>query len=172
MFNRILGICTPFWVSREAHSAHLHLLAQRVKQCFRSIVDLPFRIMTCRFLLAIASRTWDLVYINLSFASRDFVCARSTASTQSPRLRMAFGFVHRRGHHTFRESSFCIASARTTLAVFCCECCTGAVGGSVAAPLMNRSLCTHPSTSNMRLDRPQVLYFKSSVWSDQESNPA
>jgi len=45
-------------------------------------VDLPFRIMTCRFLLAIVSRTSDLVCINLSFALRDFVCVRSTASAQ------------------------------------------------------------------------------------------
>jgi len=41
------------------------------------IVDLPFRIMTCRFLLAIVSHTWDLVCINLSFASKDFVCPRN-----------------------------------------------------------------------------------------------
>jgi len=40
--------------------------------------DLPFRITTCRFLLAIVFRTWGLVCINLSFASREFVCARST----------------------------------------------------------------------------------------------
>jgi len=40
------------------------------------IVDLTFRITTCRSLLAIAFRTWDLVCINLSFASRDFVCPR------------------------------------------------------------------------------------------------
>ena len=71
-----------------------------------SIADFPFRIMTCRFLLAVVSRTWDLICINLSFASRDFACARSTASTQSPRLCIAFGVVHRRGHHAFRESSF------------------------------------------------------------------
>ena len=71
-----------------------------------SIVDLTFRILTCRFLLAVVSRTRDLVCINLSFASRDFVCARSTATSQQPRLRIAlFGFVHRRGHHAFRESS-------------------------------------------------------------------
>jgi len=42
------------------------------------IVDLTFRITNCRFLLAIVSRTSDLVCINLSFASRDFVCARSS----------------------------------------------------------------------------------------------
>jgi len=64
------------------------------------IVDLPFRITTCRFLLAIVFRTWDLVCINLSFASKDFVCPRMTS------IRIAIGFVHRRGHHAFRESSF------------------------------------------------------------------
>jgi len=62
--------------------------------------------MAYRFLLAVVSRTWDPVCINFSFASRDFVCARSTATAQLPRLRIAFGFVHRRGHHAFRESSF------------------------------------------------------------------
>jgi len=54
----------------------------RIFKCshiFTTIVDLLFRIMTCRFLLAIVSRTWDLVSINLSFVSREFVCARSTA---------------------------------------------------------------------------------------------
>jgi len=68
------------------------------------IVDLPFRITTCRFLLAIVFRTWDLVCINLSFASRDFVCPRMTSN------RIAFGFVHRRGHHAFSESS-CVSLA-------------------------------------------------------------
>jgi len=43
------------------------------------IVDLPFRITTCRFLLAIVSRSWDLVCINLPFASRDFVCPLMTS---------------------------------------------------------------------------------------------
>ena len=46
------------------------------------IVDLHFRIMTCRYLLAIVFRTWGLVCSNLSFASREFVCARSTAFVQ------------------------------------------------------------------------------------------
>jgi len=41
-------------------------------------VDLPFRVTTCRFLLAIVFRTRGLVCINLSFASRDFVCVRYT----------------------------------------------------------------------------------------------
>ena len=63
------------------------------------IVDLTFRITTCRSLLAIAFRTWDLVCINLSFASRDFVCPRMTS------IRIAwFVFVHRRGHHAFKKS--------------------------------------------------------------------
>jgi len=46
------------------------------------IVDLTFRILTCCFLLAVVSLTWDLVCINFSFASREFVCARSTAISQ------------------------------------------------------------------------------------------
>jgi len=46
------------------------------------ILDIPFRITNRRFLLAIIFRTWDLVCINLSFASRQFLCARSTAFAQ------------------------------------------------------------------------------------------
>jgi len=61
-----------------------------VKQFRPIIVDIPFCITNRRFLLAIIFRTWDLVCINLSFASREFVCARSTAFAQSPRLRIAF----------------------------------------------------------------------------------
>ena len=71
---------------------------------FTYIVDLTFRITTCRFLLAILSLSWDLVCINLSFASRDFVCPRMTS------IRIAFGVVHRRGYHAFRESS-CVSLA-------------------------------------------------------------
>jgi len=74
--------------------------AKAVNLICAGIVDLTFRITTCRFLLAIVSCSWDLVCINLSFAPRDFVCARMTS------IRIAsFGFVHRRGHHAFRESS-------------------------------------------------------------------
>ena len=69
------------------------------------IVDLTFRITTCRSLLAVAFRTWDLVCINLSFASRDFVCPRMTS------IRIAwFVCVHRRGHHAFKKSS-CVSLA-------------------------------------------------------------
>jgi len=63
-----------------------------------------FRITTCRFLFAIVFRTWGLVCINLSFASREFVCARSIAFAHIS-IRIACGFVHWRGHHAFRESS-------------------------------------------------------------------
>jgi len=54
-------------------------LPQGARYTFGGIVALPLRITTCRFLLAIVFRTWGLVCINLSFASREFVCARSTA---------------------------------------------------------------------------------------------
>ena len=79
------------------------------------IVDLPFRIMTCRFLLAIVSRTWDLVCINLSFASRNFVCPRSTVSAfhcvRANDLDFAFCIgTYRRGHHALRGSS-CVSLA-------------------------------------------------------------
>jgi len=68
-------------------------------------------------LLAIVSRTWDLVCINLSFASRDFVCARSTASAQC--FDHALHSVLSIGVDTTLSVSRVsgIASARTTLAV-------------------------------------------------------
>jgi len=65
--------------------------------CGSCIVDLPFRITNCRFLLAIVFCTWGLVFINLSFASREF------SNLDSHCIR---SFVHRRGHHVFCESSF------------------------------------------------------------------
>ena len=77
-------------------------------QADEAIVDLTFRITTCRSLLAIAFRACDLVCINLSFASRDFVYPRMTSirirfcpSAWTPRF----------------QRDLCIASARTTLAV-------------------------------------------------------
>ena len=63
----------------------------------RGIVDSPFRITNCRFLLAIVFRTWGLVCINLSFASTEFVCARSTHVT--------FEFCPSGWTPRFRESS-------------------------------------------------------------------
>jgi len=48
--------------------------------CDAGIVDIPFHIMTCRFLLAIAFRTWGLVCIKFSFASREFVWVCSAHS--------------------------------------------------------------------------------------------
>jgi len=71
----------------------------------RSIVDLTFRITICRFLLAIVSRSWDLVGINLSFVSRDFVCLRMSSICIA-----LFGIVHQRGHHAFKESR-CVSLA-------------------------------------------------------------
>jgi len=90
------------------------VLANYPRQFFRGgdsyRVYLPFRIITCRCLLAVVFRTWDLVCINLSFASRDYVCPRMTSiciirfcpSAWTPR---------------FQRAELCIASARTTLAV-------------------------------------------------------
>ena len=94
-----------------------------------SIVDLTFRILTCRFLLAVVSRTWDLVCINLSFASRDFVCARSTATSNNLDYALHFRFCPSAWTPRFQKVELCIASAWTTLAVsavapswsyFCC----------------------------------------------------
>ena len=51
-------------------------MAPRVKTKFSA---LTFRITTCRSLLAVAFRAWDLICVNLSFASGDFVCPRMTS---------------------------------------------------------------------------------------------
>jgi len=78
-------------------------------------VDIPFRIANCRFLLAVVFRAWNLVWINLSFAWRESVCARSTAFAKWPRhalLSKISAWTPR-----FQWVEFCIASARTTLAV-------------------------------------------------------
>jgi len=64
------------------------------------IEDKPFRITNRRFLLVIVFHTWDPVCINLSFASREFVCARSTAFVQQPRFALCSKFCpFRRGRH-------------------------------------------------------------------------
>ena len=109
----------------------------------RVIVDLTFRITTCRFLLAIVSRSWDLVCINLSYASREFVCARSTVFVHD--LDSNFGFVHRRGHHAFRESS-CVSLAHGPHWLFLlwrhCEAISAAANQK---PFVNKDLCTRKS---------------------------
>jgi len=76
---------------------------------YGGIVDLTFRITTCRFLLAIVSRSWDLV-VSTCHSCQGISCVRAWP-------RFAFVFVHRRGHHVFQRVELCIASARTTLAV-------------------------------------------------------
>ena len=52
---------------------------------------------------SIVFRSWDMVCINLSFASREFVCARSTASAQPPRFAL--------------HSTFCPIGVDSTLSV-------------------------------------------------------
>jgi len=106
---------------------------------------LPFHIMTCRFLLAIVSCTWDQVCINLSFSSRDFVCARSTASAQWPRLRIAFGFVHRRGHYTFRESSFVLLAHGPRWLFLLSRHHKAFSAAANQKPFVNKDLCTRKS---------------------------
>ena len=108
-----------------AHSFHHKTLLKNFENLFAylktshsnntRIVHLPFRIITCRFLLAIVSRTWDLVCINLSFASRDFVCARSTVSAYHcvRANNLDFAFLHwnlSAWTPRFRESS-CVSPA-------------------------------------------------------------
>jgi len=74
-----------------AGSPDHHSWCQRAA-CYTPIVDMPFRITNRRFLLVIVFRSWDLVCINLSFASREFVCARSTALAKWPRYALLSKF--------------------------------------------------------------------------------
>ena len=78
---------------------------QKFACSYTYIVDIAFRITNRRFQLAIVFRTWDLVCINLSFASRGFVCARSTAFAQSPRFAL-HSVLSIGVDITFSESSF------------------------------------------------------------------
>ena len=78
-------------------------------------MHLTFRITNCRF--PIVFHTLGLVCLNLSLASRDFVCVRSTASAQITSISHfaleVFGV-----ETAFQRVELCIASARTTLAVY------------------------------------------------------
>jgi len=109
------------------------------------IVDLPFRITTCRFLLAIVFHTWGLVCVNLSFASREFVCARSTAFAHHLDSHCAFRFCPSAWTPRFERVELCIANARTTLAVSAVapsECFSAAANQK---PFVNKDLCTRKS---------------------------
>ena len=81
-----------------------------------SIVDLTFRILTCCFLLAIVSLTWDLVCINLSFA---ISCVRAPLRSRNNLDYALHHSVLSIGVDTTLSErvELCIASARTTLAV-------------------------------------------------------
>ena len=80
------------------------------------IVVLTFRITTCRFLLAIVFRKWGLVCINLSFASKEFMCARSTAFAHDFDSH-CIRFCPSRGHHGLRESR-CVSLVHGPLWLF------------------------------------------------------
>ena len=101
-------------VEYSTYSLWPYLVAQA--SSVSSIVDLTFRITTCRSLLAIAFRTWGLVCINLSFASREFVCARSTEFAHDLDLH-CIRFCPSAWTPRFQRVVLCIASARTSLAV-------------------------------------------------------
>jgi len=114
---------TWFWTTqREIQNIYMcafnfFLLSSiTVSPCNTRTVDLSFCITNCRFLLAIVFRTWDLVCINLSFASKEFVCARSTEFAQSPRLALHSKFCLSAWTSRYGVE-FCIASARIRLAV-------------------------------------------------------
>jgi len=112
--------CIVAWVylfekidSRRNCKLNESLLVSTIRLFYATIiVDLTFRILTCRFLPAVLSHTWDLVCVNLSFASRDFVCPRMTSITHC-----IIRFCPSAWTPRFKRVELCIASARTTLTV-------------------------------------------------------
>jgi len=109
-------------------------------------VDLPSRITTCRFLLAIVFRTWSLVCINFSFASREFVCARSTAFAHDPDSH-GIRFCPSAWTTRFERVELCIASAWTTLTL-AVSAVAPSQSFSAAAnqkPFVYNDLCTRKS---------------------------
>ena len=110
-----------------------------------SIVDLTLRILTCRFLLAVVSRTWDLVCINLSFASRDFVCARSTATSNNLDYALHFRFCPWAWTPRFQGVELCTTSTRTTLAVSAVAPSCSFSAAANQKPFVNKELCTRKS---------------------------
>jgi len=78
-----------------------------LRQLFTFIVDLTFCIMNCRFLTRdcfpyVRSGLSQLVIHVKGFR----VCALHCVHANDLDFTFAFGFVHWRGHHAFRESSF------------------------------------------------------------------
>jgi len=112
--SKAVDRCSTAMVSRDLSRLRTSRAIMLCGKEFAVIVDLPFRIMTCRFLLATVSRTWDLVCINLSFASREFVCARSTASAQMTSISHFCIGTYRRGHHALRERQFATLRLQAT----------------------------------------------------------
>ena len=95
-------------------------LPQGARYTFGGIVALPLRITTCRFLLAIVFRTWGLVCINLSFASREFVCARSTAFAHDLDSHCAFSVLSIDVNTTLWESRVVYRWCMDHVGCFCC----------------------------------------------------
>jgi len=104
IFKTCFGQSEQVWMDEKLITI-LHFEIQSSAFVFLNL--LPFRIMICRFLLAIAFR---LVCINLSFASRDFVCPRMTS------IRI-FRFCPSAWTPRFQRVGLCTASAWTTLTV-------------------------------------------------------
>ena len=119
-------------------------MLNKAPSCIAIIVDLPFRITTCRFLLAIVFRTWGLVCINLSFASREFVCARSTAFAHDLDSH-CIRFCPSAWAPRFQRVELCIASARTTLAVSAVAPSKSFSAAANQKPFVNKDLCTRKS---------------------------
>ena len=118
----------------------------KISQRFIGIVDLTFRILTCRFLLAVVSCTMRSGLYQLVIRVRGFrVCALhcDLAITSIPHCIIRFcpsAWTPR-----FQEVELCIASARTTLAVSAVAPSYSFSAAANQKPFVNKDLCTRKS---------------------------
>ena len=115
--------------------------------------------MTCK------AQTWPCVFLYWADRDTDFVTTSPSANVTSSSFFFAFLFFSE-CHEWFAapiSAYFCHGSS----GCFCSECCTG--GEPTAVPPVKRFLEFTPATAITTLDRPQVPFFKSSVWHGRES---
>ena len=111
-------------------------------------MHLPFRITNCRFLLVTVVRTWGLVYINLSFAWREFVWVRDCVRTVTSFSHFIRSLVLRREDYIFCEPVVVLALHAVHVGCFCCRAILKACSAASAAnqkPFVNKKLSTRKS---------------------------
>ena len=109
------------------------------------IVDLTFRILTCRFLLAVVS-VREIWLISTCHSRQGISCARAPLRPRNTSItHCIFGFVHQRGHHALRESS-CVSLAHGPRWLFLLSRHRKAISAAAnQKPFVNKHLCTRKS---------------------------